>query len=348
MSLRVNCEKVSGIARRTAIVIVFAASMATGAHGQAAPNDCCAVGSSVSHPETITGHWEMPRPEGSIVGLSISLGTSAPDQANPPDAVSWRIDSAYILTYVRDGPNVDPRYWSDNTPADMSWDRDHLRLHAVSRDGAASDIDLVFDPAKSQWQGSYTNAGYTGAVVLTRPGRSDRTAPIGTWIPGGYFSSFCVHVAMGADGHLVVWQDVFSRSEQARWVNNVQQPVRRSGWFGDSYEDETPRRVGEGWRFTVGTSWGGENVEGALSADGTFFSGGETHYGNGVTARGNPPVPFTWSRHRADVHHYVALLNITGFLRRISYRQPAAQCACATSGFSLAEQMKRQMIDAQR
>jgi hypothetical protein len=86
-------------------MVALAAAMTAAAHGQTAPNGCCSIGSSVSHPEAITGHWEMLWPGGSIIGLSIFLETSVWGSGMPPSNVSRTIESTYIVTYVRDGPN---------------------------------------------------------------------------------------------------------------------------------------------------------------------------------------------------------------------------------------------------
>jgi hypothetical protein len=79
-------------------------------------------------------------------------------------------------------------------------------------------------------------------------------------------------------------------------MNNGQQPMRWIGWFGDRYEDGAPQQTGEHWRFSIGTSWSGYDLDGTLSADGQTFSGGMRHYGNGVTARGNPALLFSLFR----------------------------------------------------
>lgn len=240
----------------------------------------------------MTGHWEMQRSDGSIIGLSIFLETDDPASDAPARNGSRTIESMYILTYVRDGQNV-RQYWFKNTPAEIMWDHDHLRLHAVSRDGVVS-ADLSLDPGASRWQGSYRIADYSAPVILTRPGRSDATAPIGTWSAyGPYFGPYCVHVAMGDDGHLVVRTDFFS-TRIVPSENGGQQP-RTYESYGASY-DEGPQRNDHHWRFAVGTIMGGEIVDGSLSVRGTVFSGGATHYGNGLTPRGNPRLPVSWIR----------------------------------------------------
>jgi hypothetical protein len=99
---------------------------------------------------------------------------------------------------------------------------------------------------------------------------------------------------MGDDGHLVVWTDFFS-TRTVPSENGVQQPPRTYESYGASY-DKGPQRNDDHWRFAVGTMMGGEIVDGSPSVSGTVFSGGATHYGNGVTPRGNPPLTVSWIR----------------------------------------------------
>lgn len=277
------------------MAVAVVAAMTAVAPAQATTDDAWTVGTSILHPEALTGHWEMKRPDGSIVGLSIELDTSVAGSGTPPSNVPRTIESTYIFTYVRDGQRVADRYWLKNMGAEVTGKHDRLQMHAVFPDGSVSDVDLTLDPRTSRWRGTYRNADYSGPVVLIRPARSDSTAPIGTWSGSGpYFGSYCVHVAMGDDGRLVAWTDLFKVPTAPQ---NTGEPPRVFESYGQFYDDATaPQRVDDHWRIDIGNNMGGETVDGSLSIGDAGFSGTARHYGNGVTARGNPALPVSWIR----------------------------------------------------
>jgi hypothetical protein len=250
----------------------------------------------LARPEETTGAWETRLPSGKIFGIAIAVVATVDGAPTMIPAVQ-QVSFLRVITYVRDGDRSTRTVWRAGNPGAFDWV--HLRLHAVSGLGPSdADLDLVFDSARSRWSGSFHDVQVSGNVILERPRGAEPKAPIGTWkwAPSGDAQSYCLHVAMGEDGRLVVWRDVITLSGLVHYGDGVHVPERTNESYGELQLDPLAERVGDRWRFQVYDGMGGERVSGELSADGATFSGEESHFESGVSDARHGPYPFIWRR----------------------------------------------------
>lgn len=278
-----------------AVVIAFAASAASIGYAQA---QSVKIGASVSHPEAITGAWEAWISPTLTVGIAIRLITNVDGAPATLRGKEQRVRFVSIITYTRDLDRSRRTWWNSDVPAEFDWQNNHLRLRQArtGNDGYDVDLDLVFDPAKSQWKGTFKNPDYSGQVVLKRPDYiSSKHSPVGTW----RWDSECIHVGMGIDGRLLIWNDDINLSGLVIYgANGTRPPEKTDEGYGEFAEDTRLRFGGLRWMFDLGNGLGGEFITGRLSDDGSTFSGESTHYGNGVSD-GQAHL-FTWERVKGD------------------------------------------------
>jgi hypothetical protein len=103
-------------------------------------------------------------------------------------------------------------------------DGEHLRLRGVS-DGPI--IDVMFDPGKQRWAGTWTHGGKSQAVILDRPHADPGALPnvlVGDWegLPdpvGPARAATRLHIYQSADGTLTAWMDrVIALIDQRRMI----------------------------------------------------------------------------------------------------------------------------------
>ena len=208
------------------------------------------IGASIARPEAITGAWETRLASGETVGLSIALSTTIDGAATTLQGAQQQVRFIRIVTYLRSGDSTTRTWWHSNMPGDFNFQHNRLRLRENTRAASAAvELDLVFDPRKSQWKGSIKNAETSQNVVLLRPGGADPTAPIGTWrwAPSGDAQSYCIHIGMGADRRLVIWDDVITLEGLITYVNGQHAPAQTNEMYAELANDPMERRVGDGW-----------------------------------------------------------------------------------------------------
>jgi hypothetical protein len=269
-------------------------------------------GSVVLHPEEITGIWETGWPSSAdtvlsshgVLGLSVALITTVPGTTKTFSGTEQKIQLIRIVTYLRHGDHSDSTVWWTGALGNLDWRDNHLRLHAVgSRNGPEPvDLDLVFDPAESRWSGSFKSPTFSGNVSLRRPLRGEPTAPTGTWkwSPNASGQSHCIHIGLGVDGRLVIWEDVLTLNGLSQYANHLHAPERTGESYGELSDDPMEQRLASGWRFRVGNGLGGDTFTGEVSDGGLTFSGGSKHFGNGIYGPNGPPTPFIWHRVEGD------------------------------------------------
>jgi hypothetical protein len=285
-----------------ALLVGVIASAALGRSADEGVDENFNVGDMIAHPERVTGAWEARLASGSTLGLSIALIATVDGTATTLRGAKQRIRFIRIIAYLRRGEQTRRTWWHTEVPGNFDWKYHRLRLHetSVPEDTSTLDLDMLFDPIKSQWEGTFKNAEFSGHIILSRPGATEPKAPVGTWksAPYGEAQSSCIHVAQGDDGRLIIWEDVTTLDGLMHYVNGLHAPAFSDEIYAELLEDPQERRIGDRWQFRLGNQLGGEDILGELNDDGETFSGEARHYGNGVEAPGNPAYPFTW--HRMD------------------------------------------------
>lgn len=182
---------------------------------------CCAVAvvtashrRPIAHPDQLAGAWETVRVPG-IDGIFLSISTHVRDTTAQSETGSQNVQIRLYHReagketwgwYVAAGPGA------QDEPAVL--DEEHLRLRAVS-DGPV--IDVVFDPAKQRWTGTWTRDGKSQDVILERPRAAPGALPnhlLGDWesLPDSvdpWRAPTRLHIYESADGAITAWMDRF-------------------------------------------------------------------------------------------------------------------------------------------
>ena len=261
------------------------------------------IGAPISNPESVTGVWESRSSpaQPSIAGLAIQINTAIDGQATTLRHTEQRIEGVNIVTYVRDREHSKRTWWNTSMQGTFDWHDNHLRLHEEEALGDPFDVnlDLVFDPRKSAWSGSFANPDFSGTVLLKRPDYQEPKSPVGIWRSGevaqGQFE--CVHLGMATDGQLVIWADFIRLPGFVHYSAQYPPPVTADESYGVLMNDPNVRFRPGVWIFDLATDLGGEFIAGKLSDDGATFTGESTHYGNGIYPVNGPYArPFRWQR----------------------------------------------------
>jgi hypothetical protein len=182
-------------------IVVLATGVATASQGR-----------PVIEPEPLAGAWETAQAAGiDGIFLSISIHTQG---TTPQPGTSTR--NVHVRLYHREaGKETSGWYIAAGSGAldePAVLDGEHLRLRAVS-DGPV--IDVMFDPGKQRWTGTWTRRGRSQDVVLERPHANQGALPnviLGDWegLPdrvGPGHAATRLYVYESPDGALTAWMD---------------------------------------------------------------------------------------------------------------------------------------------
>lgn len=258
-----------------------------------------AIGASISNPEEITGPWEAQTSPARTVGFSIGVIATVNGPVTTLRGARQSVRFIRLITYARAIDRQQRTWWQSEIPGNFELHNNRLRFHQ-ERNGSSLfdvDLDLVFDPVKHQWSGSFKIPDFSGQVVLKRPDYiSSPSSPIGTWRSGstanGQFT--CIHVGMGVDGQLVLWTDYIALPGFYHFANGLHAPARTDETYGYLLDDPRLRSGGLRWMFDFTNGMWGEFITGRLSEDRSTFSGESTYYGNGYSD--GKAHAFDWER----------------------------------------------------
>jgi hypothetical protein len=260
------------------------------------------TGDTVVHPEEITGAWESWIDPVTTVGIDIYLVETVEGAPTTLRGADQKVRFLRVTTYVRHGDQSQRTWWSYDVPARFSWREGHLTLHQTrtANDPYDVDLDLLLDPAKSQWTGRFNSLGISKNVVLKRPQYvPSKSSPVGTWKGGDSPDFECMHIGMGIDGQLVVWSDGLSLTGLVIYgANGTRPPVKTDESYGMLSSDTMLRFGGKRWMFDYGNGLWGEFITGQVGNDGSVFSGEATRYGNGISD--GRAHSFAWQRVQGD------------------------------------------------
>jgi hypothetical protein len=169
---------------------------------------------AVTHPESYAGPWETRDLKSGLTdGVFLWINTEVRQSTE-------YLGQLQIKVYRREGEETKHRWFTANEGPHATWDGKRLRLkfQPVATGDVALDIDLIFEPAQQSWSGVFARGGTAKQVRLQRPDASLQGSNrfVGDWFLRADSSNhlpcsgFCIHVAEGSDGALVIWQDTKS------------------------------------------------------------------------------------------------------------------------------------------
>jgi hypothetical protein len=151
------------------------------------------LASPIQNADDIAGPWETATPSG-VEGIHILISTAP---ASAPDSKEVRWQTFNVNVYKRHGHDTENGWFaakyepsstkSESSPdtSELTFSGDHLQIADVQGSSLAPfKIDLVYKPAEHVWTGSWSQAGDSTEVTLTRPETPHGGEPdviIGDW-----------------------------------------------------------------------------------------------------------------------------------------------------------------------
>jgi hypothetical protein len=228
---------------------------------------------SITHPELLAGLWETDgNGLGTIDGFDLALFTRI------------RASAEYLSTIELRIHHIENRqekwgWYKVNDGKIASWDGKRLRLDfdPNTADQPSLHLNLVFDPDKQEWRGTFNRNGLAQQVLLKRPGalsnllasplvgdwylHSDRSRPIPR---GAFYEDFCLHLAQRSDGSFTAWTDNKSGG-QAQYGTRLK--VLNAA--GNSIELQSDNGYGNTFTITGSLSTDGQSMEAKWSTNGS-------------------------------------------------------------------------------
>jgi hypothetical protein len=182
-------------------IVLLATAVATASQGR-----------PVIEPEPLAGAWETAQAAG-VDGIFLSISIHTQGTTQPPGTSTRNV---HIRLYHREAGKETGGWYTAAGPGALDQpavlDGEHLRLRAVS-DGPV--IDVMFEPGKQRWTGTWTRDGRSQDVVLERPHANPGALSnviLGDWegLPdpvGPGHAPTRLHIYESADGALTAWMD---------------------------------------------------------------------------------------------------------------------------------------------
>lgn len=227
---------------------------------------------SITHPELLAGLWEtFGAGLGAIDGFDVVLFTRTRASTEYLSTIELRIHHIENL-------QEKVGWYTVNEGKIATWDGKRLRLDfdPSTVDQPSLHLNLVFDPEKQEWSGTFNRTGLARQVLLKRPGAlSDRPASplVGDWYlhsdrsrpipPGAFYEDFCLHLAQRSDGSFTAWTDNKSGG-QAQYGTRLK--VLNAA--GNSIELQSDNAGGNTVTITGSVSVDGQTMEAKWSTNG--------------------------------------------------------------------------------
>jgi hypothetical protein len=252
------------------------------------PDQAHRLASPIQTPDALAGPWETATPSG-VEGIHILISTAP---ASAPDSKEVRWQTFSVNVYQRDGRDTqngwfdakyEPSSATSNTSPDtseISFSGDHLQIADVHGSSLAPfELDLVYKPAEHIWTGTWSHAGASTNVTLSRPQimrSGDPDAIIGDWkgdpsVPGHMpHAAATICIRQSADAVFTAWMN---RDLSSKAMFPTGEVVR----VGDDRSGEVLQLVSfdKGELHLETANQGGANYDyvGALSANGNELIG---------------------------------------------------------------------------
>ena len=199
------------------------------------------LGKPVTHPESLSGLWEVSNGHGSTVGIHLLLTTTVPGDANTFRGTVQSWQSLEVGVYERKGAMLqmgDQNGFSDSPRGgDVSLEDGRLKLHFVPRVATdpAIDLDLVHD-ADGSWSGRFHRGAFDSHVTLRRPSQPDGAGAspiVGTWRDNRTSFFSCVHIVQQSPAGFVGWSDSLQLFGSMRIANGIPRPPTSIERYGE-------------------------------------------------------------------------------------------------------------------
>ncbi len=228
---------------------------------------------SITHPELLAGLWETDGDGlGAIDGFDVVLFTRMRASIEYLSTIELRIHHI---------ENLQEKWgwYTVNEGKIATWDGKRLRLDfdPSTVDQPSLHLNLVFDPDKQEWSGTFNRNGLARQVLLKRPGAlSNRLASplVGDWylhsnrsrpIPQeAFYQDFCLHLAQRSDGSFTAWTDSKSGG-QAQYGTRL----KVLNATGNSIELQSDNAGGNTVTITGSLSADGQSIEAKWSTNGS-------------------------------------------------------------------------------
>ncbi len=233
------------IFRQLAIITVltFTFSRPSSAHSQAttapvipktpAEDTSFYVGNPVSHPEELSGLWEVPDGHGGAVGIHLILSTTVSPDATTLVGVEQSWLNLAVGLYQRAGTVLqfgeENFFYDSPRGGSVRYDDGRLSLHAKE-----FDLDLI-RISGDRWSGRIHRNGFDSTTILNRPGANTaKSKPwlVGTWKNGGPQFQSCLHIMEQAPGEFVGWSDSLNTLGSARCPSRLPKPSNSYEVYG--------------------------------------------------------------------------------------------------------------------
>jgi hypothetical protein len=193
------------------------------------------LGNPVTHPEELSGLWEAPDDRGGVIGLHLTLRTTAPSSVTKLTGVrqSWGSLEADIYQRTRGEfhPGNSTGFTDSVRGGSLRYDNGRLILHTTG-----FDLDLLHI-AGDRWSGRVHRTEFDSDVTLTRPGY--KTTAKQAWFVGTWRSTEelpmqrCLHIVQNAPGEFIAWSDSLQTLGKVFLAPGVKKPPHALEDYGD-------------------------------------------------------------------------------------------------------------------
>jgi hypothetical protein len=201
------------------------------------------LGTSVAHPEDLSGVWEAPDGHGGAVGIHLTLDTTAPVDATTLAGVTQSWLGLQVGLYHRSGAEIElgeENSFSDSPRGGgVRYAEGRLTLHAPGN-ASGYDLDLRRIPG-DKWTGRFHRGDFDAVVTLARPTlQTDSDQPSSTqpWFVGSWSTSSaagitCLHIAQQSPTAFIAWSDTLLAWGSVRFAPQVPKPPYSWEHYGD-------------------------------------------------------------------------------------------------------------------
>lgn len=198
------------------------------------------AGRPVTHPEALSGVWEVSDGKGGAVGIQLELSTTVSAGLKTLSGMEQKWQSLVVGMYQRAGATIwlgEENFFSDSPRGgNVTFEKGRLELHSksISAAGPSFDLDLAQQSGK-KWTGRFHRGNFDSIVTLSRPGAALKTHISwlsGTWLDDLIPHYSCVHIFEQAPNEFVAWSDSLQVMGVIRSSPNLPEPTTVTDVYG--------------------------------------------------------------------------------------------------------------------
>jgi hypothetical protein len=201
---------------------------------QQQPDRSFYLGTTVTHPEDLSGVWEALDGHGGTVGIHLILDTTTPVDTTTLIGAKQTWLGLQVGLYRRAGAELRPsdeNLFSDSLRGgSVRYEQDRLTLHS-----SGYDLDLRHI-AGDKWSGRFHREDFDSVVTLVRPtlqATSKDTWFLGTWKSTSGPQTTCLHIAKANPATFLAWSDTLFAWGAIRFAAQVAKPPYSWEHYGD-------------------------------------------------------------------------------------------------------------------